>query len=128
MGRKAKIGITRDSFGKDGKFIIPGPGLKSLDEMPNVEYEIFSEFLPEVTPEQIRGFDMVIRQQELVHCQLFFCHLFNEVNGTSACNPVVHSPCRARASPLTKDSLNINYLPSYFRLFKKQTVPLQVSK
>ncbi len=60
MGRKAKIGITRDSFGKDGKFIIPGPGLKSLDEMPNVEYEIFSEFLPEVTPEQIRGFDMVI--------------------------------------------------------------------
>jgi len=60
MGRKAKIGITRDFFDKDGKFIIPGPGLKSLDEMPNVEYKILREFLPEVTPEQIRGFDMVI--------------------------------------------------------------------
>ncbi|GAI63198.1 unnamed protein product, partial [marine sediment metagenome] len=36
---------------------------------------------------------------------------FNEVNGTSACNPVIYSPCRARASPLTKDSLEISYLP-----------------
>ncbi len=60
MGRKAKIGLTRDFFDKDDKFIISGPGLKSLDEMPNVEYEIFPEFLPEVTPEQIRGFDVVI--------------------------------------------------------------------
>ena len=60
MGGKAKIGITRDSFDKDGKFIIPGPGLKLLDAMSNVEYGIFPEFLPEVTPEQIRGFDMVI--------------------------------------------------------------------
>ncbi len=60
MGRKAKIGITRDFFDKDGKFIMPGAELKSLDEMPNVEYEVLREFLPEVTPEQIRGFDMVI--------------------------------------------------------------------
>ena len=81
MGRKAKIGITRDSFDKDGKFIIPGPGLKSLDEMPNVEYEIFPEFLPEVTPEQIRGFDMVISfgpkwtQRTLAgNHQLLCCH------------------------------------------------------
>jgi len=28
--------------------------------MPDVEYEVFSELLPEVTPEQIQGFDMVI--------------------------------------------------------------------
>ena len=28
--------------------------------MPNVEYEILPEFLSEVAPEQIRGFDMVI--------------------------------------------------------------------
>ena len=60
MGRKAKIGITRDFFDKDRKFIMPSAGLKSLDEMPNVEYEVLREFLPEVTPEQIRGFDMVI--------------------------------------------------------------------
>jgi len=52
MGRKIRIGITNDD--------IPKPGLKRLDEMPNIEYQVFSEFLPEVTPEQIRGFDMVI--------------------------------------------------------------------
>jgi D-3-phosphoglycerate dehydrogenase len=52
MGRKIRLGITNDD--------IPKPGLKRLDEMPNIEYQVFSEFLPEVTPEQIRGFDMVI--------------------------------------------------------------------
>jgi phosphoglycerate dehydrogenase-like enzyme len=60
MSRKARIGITRDLFDKDGKPITPGPGLKLLDEMPNVEYCLFSEYLPEVTPEQIHGLDMVI--------------------------------------------------------------------
>ncbi len=60
MNRKARVGLTKDFFDKDGKFIIPGPGLKLLDEMPGVDYEVFSEYLPEVTPEQIRGFDMVI--------------------------------------------------------------------
>ena len=60
MSRKAKIGITRDAFDKNGKFMIPGPGLKSLDEMPNVEYEVFPELFPEATSEQIRGFDMIV--------------------------------------------------------------------
>ena len=60
MSKKARIGLTSDFFDKDGKFIIPGPGLRLLDEMPGVDYEVFSECLPEVTPEQIRGFDMVI--------------------------------------------------------------------
>lgn len=40
--------------------MIPGPGLKLLDEMPGVEYEMFAEHLPEVSPEQIQRFDMVI--------------------------------------------------------------------
>lgn len=60
MSRKARIGFTRDFLDKDGKFVLPGPGLKSLEEMPGVEHEVFTEFLPEVTPEQIQGFDMVI--------------------------------------------------------------------
>lgn len=60
MGRKVRIGLTRDLFDKDWKPLTPGPGLKLLDEMPQVEYEIFQEYLPEATPEQIRGFDMVI--------------------------------------------------------------------
>lgn len=60
MSRKVRIGLTRDILDKDGKFIMPGPGLKLLDEMPGVEYEVFPKLLPEVSPEQIRGFDTVI--------------------------------------------------------------------
>jgi len=60
MGRKVRIGITRDLFDKDGKSISPGPGPTLLDEMPNVEWELFPEYLPEVNPEQARSFDMVI--------------------------------------------------------------------
>ena len=60
MGRKVRIGLTRDMFDTEGKFYTPGPGLRLLDEMPNVEWEMFPEFLPEITPEQIQGFDMVI--------------------------------------------------------------------
>lgn len=59
MSRKVRVGMTADSRDRFEKLIIPGPGLKLLDEM-GVEHGIFSEFLPEVTPEQIRGFDMVI--------------------------------------------------------------------
>ena len=59
MGRKARVGLTRDFFDEDSKFIMPGPGLNLLDNMPNVEYEMFPEFLREVTPGQIEGFDMV---------------------------------------------------------------------
>lgn len=60
MSRKAKIGITKDFLDEKGKFIIPGPGLKLLDELPNTEYEILSEYLPEVTLAQVRGFDIII--------------------------------------------------------------------
>jgi len=60
MSKKARIGITRDLFDKDGKMIIPGPGLKLLDDIPDTEYEIFPELLPEIAPEHISGLDMVI--------------------------------------------------------------------
>jgi len=60
MARKARIGLTRDFFDEEGKFMMPGPGLKLLDEIPDVEYQMFPEFLREVTPEQIQGFDMVV--------------------------------------------------------------------
>ncbi len=52
MGRKIRLGITNDD--------IPRPGLKRLDQMSNIEYQVFSESLPEVSAEQIRGFDMVV--------------------------------------------------------------------
>jgi phosphoglycerate dehydrogenase-like enzyme len=59
VGRKARVGLTRDFFDESGKFVMPGAGLKLLDDMPNVDYKMFSEFKREVTPEQIAGFDMV---------------------------------------------------------------------
>jgi len=60
VSRKVRIGITHDFLDKYGNPIIPGPGLKALDAMPNVEYQIFPDYLREVTPEQAKGFDMVI--------------------------------------------------------------------
>jgi phosphoglycerate dehydrogenase-like enzyme len=52
MSGKIKIGFTGGFVSKDW--------LSLLSEIPNVECETFSEVLPEVTPEQIRGFDIVI--------------------------------------------------------------------
>jgi D-3-phosphoglycerate dehydrogenase len=57
---KATVGITRDLFDSEGKLVIPGPGLKLLDDMHGLEYTIFASFLSEITPEQIQGCDMVI--------------------------------------------------------------------
>jgi len=59
MSRKTRIGITRDAVDSRGNFIAPGPGLQLLDEMPDVEYEVFSEHLGEVAPQQIHTYDMV---------------------------------------------------------------------
>jgi len=60
MSRNVKIGLTNDCFNKAGKFIMPGPGLTFLDKMPGVEYAKLADLLPEVTPSQIEGFDMVV--------------------------------------------------------------------
>ena len=69
MGRKVRIGITRNFFDNDGKFLAPGPGLRLIDDMPNVEWEMIPEILPQLTAEQIRGFDIIIN---------FFCKLTQE--------------------------------------------------
>jgi phosphoglycerate dehydrogenase-like enzyme len=60
MSRKARVGFTRDYLDKEGNYIMPGAGLKRLEEMPNVEHAIFPELLPEGTPQLIKGFDIVI--------------------------------------------------------------------
>lgn len=60
MGREVRIGITRNLFDNDGKFFTPGPGLRLIDDMPNVAWEMIPEILPQITAEQIRGFDIVI--------------------------------------------------------------------
>ena len=60
MDRKVTLGITRDIFDADGNLDIPGPGLELLDELPEIQYRKFDQFLPEVTTEQIEDCDMVI--------------------------------------------------------------------
>lgn len=60
MGRKVRIGVTRDLFDQDGKSVSLGPGPKMLDEIPDLEWVMFPEYLTEVSLEQARGFDMVI--------------------------------------------------------------------
>ena len=60
MRSKARIGLTRDYFDEEGKFWMPGPGLKLLDDIPDVEYQMFPEFKREVTPDQIEDLDMVV--------------------------------------------------------------------
>ena len=73
MSRKARIGMTSD--------IIYGLGLKSLDEMPNIEYRIFPELMPEVTPKQIRGLEIVLNtssrwtQRSLIGGEQLICVL-----------------------------------------------------
>jgi D-3-phosphoglycerate dehydrogenase len=47
-------------FDPDGNLLIPGPGLELLNEMPEIEYQMFDQFLPEVAAEQVQGCDMVI--------------------------------------------------------------------
>ena len=59
MGRKPRMGLTRDLFDAEGKFVIPGPGLKLADDLDWLEYGLFDEHFPEVTSAQIEGFDMV---------------------------------------------------------------------
>lgn len=60
MSRKARIGITNDFLDNEGNPLGGESKIKPLDELPDAEYGAFSEFLPEVTSEQIRGFDMVL--------------------------------------------------------------------
>lgn len=60
MGRRAVIGLTRDLFDAEGKPVSLGPGTKLLDAVPGLEWRTIPEYLPAVSPEQARGFDMVI--------------------------------------------------------------------
>jgi len=59
MRRTTRIGLTNDTVNSAGEFIAPGPGLKLLDEMSDIKYEVFSSHLPEVGPQQIEDLDMV---------------------------------------------------------------------
>ena len=59
MSKTARLGLTKDVIDGEGNFIAPGPGLRLLDDTPDVEYEVLSDLLGEVTPQQVAGYDMV---------------------------------------------------------------------
>lgn len=56
---KFRVGLTRDFLNVDGKLNYE-IGMELFKENPNIEYEFFSDFTPEVTPDQISDFDAVI--------------------------------------------------------------------
>ena len=60
MGRKARVGFTRDYYDKDGNFILDCPAYRSMEKMQGIESEVFAEMLPEVAPQQIENFDIVV--------------------------------------------------------------------
>jgi len=60
MGRKVRVGVTRDLFDPEGKSVSAGPGPKLLEEIPDVEWKMFPEYSKEVSSEQAGGFDMVV--------------------------------------------------------------------
>ena len=60
MSKKIRIGFTRDFFDKDGNYIMPGLGPKVFDDMPDIEWQMLPEYLAEISPEQIAGFDMIM--------------------------------------------------------------------
>ncbi|MBM4449025.1 MAG: dehydrogenase [Chloroflexi bacterium] len=60
MGRKARVGFTKDYYDKDGNFILDCPGFRSLQKVPGIEREVFAEMLPEVAPRQIENYDIVV--------------------------------------------------------------------
>jgi phosphoglycerate dehydrogenase-like enzyme len=60
MAGKVVVGITRDRFDKEGKFIFSDEGMKLLEGIPGVEVKMFKEYTSEISPEQIHGVDMVI--------------------------------------------------------------------
>ena len=60
MSSRVRIAFTRDFFDRDGNFIMPGPGPAVFDDMPNIEWQMLSEYHPEMTAEQVSDFDMIM--------------------------------------------------------------------
>ncbi len=62
MSRSSKfhVGLTRDFLAEDGRLAFQDIGLGMLDAEPGVTYSFLPENLPEITPDQIAGFDGVI--------------------------------------------------------------------
>ena len=60
MSDRLQLGLCRDLFDENGTLIFSDSGLDLLDDLSDLEYRIFPQFLPEITPGQIQGCDVVI--------------------------------------------------------------------
>jgi phosphoglycerate dehydrogenase-like enzyme len=60
MANIFRVGLTRDFLTPAGELAMGDIGLRALENVPGVSYEFFPEYLPEVTPKQIAGYDAVI--------------------------------------------------------------------
>ncbi|HXJ94367.1 MAG TPA: NAD(P)-dependent oxidoreductase [Terriglobia bacterium] len=58
--KEFRVGLTRDLLAADGSLALGDLGLGRLESEPHISLEFFAEFRPEVTPEQIAGYDAVI--------------------------------------------------------------------
>jgi len=55
-----RIGITRDVLKPNSGELFTDLGLSMLDGLPGIEYEVFPEYKPVVTPDQIKDYDGII--------------------------------------------------------------------
>src|SRR2546427_6196150 len=55
-----RVGLTRDFLTASGELTLGDIGLEALRKVPGVAIDFFSEYLPEVAPEQIAVYDAVI--------------------------------------------------------------------
>jgi len=60
MEEKIRVALTNELQDSQGNFVAPPPGLERLEEMPNVEFEILSEYHSTVLPQEVAGFDVVV--------------------------------------------------------------------
>ena len=59
-GTTFRVGLTRDFLTPAGELALGDIGLRGFQSTPQVSLEFFAEYLPEVAPEQIAGYDAVI--------------------------------------------------------------------
>lgn len=55
-----RVGLTRDFLTPAGELSLGDIGLRKLQDTPQVSIEFLAEYAPEVTPQQIAGYDAII--------------------------------------------------------------------
>src|SRR5438093_1243317 len=60
MGRKFRVGITRDFLKADGSIAFGDIGLDLLDGIPRLEREFLAESTAELRADQVRGYDALL--------------------------------------------------------------------